>query len=101
MMQYVKPGIFYQAMRYRRNQNRKTRSHEFLDNARCIFQGCKAMQRLFRLVLAERPQYVRSEEHTSELQSRENLVCRLLLEKKKTERIAKLLEWQTLVVRKR
>src|SRR5690606_42155901 len=28
---------------------------------------------------------VRSEEHTSELQSRENLVCRLLLEKKKYE----------------
>src|SRR5690606_40528804 len=28
--------------------------------------------------------YSRSEEHTSELQSRENLVCRLLLEKKKT-----------------
>src|SRR5690606_40560236 len=27
----------------------------------------------------------RSEEHTSELQSRENLVCRLLLEKKKAE----------------
>src|SRR5690606_41529172 len=27
----------------------------------------------------------RSEEHTSELQSRENLVCRLLLEKKKQE----------------
>src|SRR5690606_41425007 len=27
----------------------------------------------------------RSEEHTSELQSRENLVCRLLLEKKKHE----------------
>src|SRR5690606_40611745 len=26
--------------------------------------------------------YTRSEEHTSELQSRENLVCRLLLEKK-------------------
>src|SRR5690606_40283459 len=26
--------------------------------------------------------YYRSEEHTSELQSRENLVCRLLLEKK-------------------
>src|SRR5690606_42060929 len=29
---------------------------------------------------------MRSEEHTSELQSRENLVCRLLLEKKKTPR---------------
>src|SRR6266511_2747782 len=29
------------------------------------------------------PTWLRSEEHTSELQSRENLVCRLLLEKKK------------------
>src|SRR5690606_42038958 len=29
----------------------------------------------------------RSEEHTSELQSRENLVCRLLLEKKKTRHL--------------
>src|SRR5690606_41372967 len=29
--------------------------------------------------------FARSEEHTSELQSRENLVCRLLLEKKKIE----------------
>src|SRR3954465_11032648 len=28
--------------------------------------------------------YHRSEEHTSELQSHDNLVCRLLLEKKKT-----------------
>src|SRR5690606_39927340 len=28
----------------------------------------------------------RSEEHTSELQSRENLVCRLLLEKKNSQR---------------
>src|SRR5690606_42084012 len=33
-------------------------------------------------VAPERPRG-RSEEHTSELQSRENLVCRLLLEKKK------------------
>src|SRR5256886_6145197 len=30
---------------------------------------------------------LRSEEHTSELQSQSNLVCRLLLEKKKTETI--------------
>src|SRR2546430_8924294 len=29
----------------------------------------------------------RSEEHTSELQSQSNLVCRLLLEKKKTPRV--------------
>src|SRR5437588_7299408 len=31
----------------------------------------------------------RSEEHTSELQSHSDLVCRLLLEKKKEERIAR------------
>src|SRR2546430_3700849 len=43
-----------------------------------------------RRMLAEFPssrwplQQVRSEEHTSELQSQSNLVCRLLLEKKKT-----------------
>src|SRR3712207_7820765 len=34
--------------------------------------------------LAEQPVGLRSEEHTSELQSRQYLVCRLLLEKKKT-----------------
>src|SRR2546430_10295811 len=31
------------------------------------------------------PEWRRSEEHTSELQSQSNLVCRLLLEKKKNE----------------
>src|SRR5690606_41038994 len=31
---------------------------------------------------------LRSEEHTSELQSRENLVCRLLLEKKKKRKVS-------------
>src|SRR5438270_9081931 len=34
--------------------------------------------------LVERFERLRSEEHTSELQSQSNLVCRLLLEKKKT-----------------
>src|SRR2546430_13378840 len=33
--------------------------------------------------LLPRPMSLRSEEHTSELQSQSNLVCRLLLEKKK------------------
>src|SRR6266511_3642732 len=45
----------------------------------------RAMRKLFC------HQSQRSEEHTSELQSRENLVCRLLLEKKKkivTEAVA-------------
>src|SRR3712207_7770156 len=34
-------------------------------------------------VVVEEPCFLRSEEHTSELQSRQYLVCRLLLEKKK------------------
>src|SRR5437764_7363548 len=38
-------------------------------------------------VLAGPPDTLRSEEHTSELQSPMYLVCRLLLEKKKTNRI--------------
>src|SRR5690606_41192744 len=47
----------------------------------------KATEKMFGKNLRElniRAKYgCRSEEHTSELQSRENLVCRLLLEKKK------------------
>src|SRR2546422_6824512 len=38
----------------------------------------------YRIVVRTVPVLVRSEEHTSELQSRLHLVCRLLLEKKKT-----------------
>src|SRR5207302_5738768 len=38
-----------------------------------------------RCTRARCPPSARSEEHTSELQSRENLVCRLLLEKKKNK----------------
>src|SRR5437016_9279002 len=37
-------------------------------------------------LLAEDLQFPRSEEHTSELQSLTNLVCRLLLEKKKKKK---------------
>src|SRR2546422_6535234 len=37
----------------------------------------------------DRPHHRRSEEHTSELQSRLHLVCRLLLEKKKTQQTQK------------
>src|SRR5947209_17105602 len=41
-----------------------------------------AVRQKLRVVLAARA-FARSEEHTSELQSRQYLVCRLLLEKKK------------------
>src|SRR3712207_8384309 len=43
--------------------------------------GARVLQTETELVLKSRR--VRSEEHTSELQSRQYLVCRLLLEKKK------------------
>src|SRR2546422_6987367 len=41
------------------------------------------LQRLKGVTDPERKRKIRSEEHTSELQSRLHLVCRLLLEKKK------------------
>src|SRR2546430_5242382 len=44
-----------------------------------LLAGARRRRQLARLAAAER-----SEEHTSELQSQSNLVCRLLLEKKKT-----------------
>src|SRR5258706_3804758 len=47
----------------------------------CVDERCKAVK-LFEIAGLQR-----SEEHTSELQSLTNLVCRLLLEKKKDVRI--------------
>src|SRR2546430_4619404 len=47
---------------------------------RCAALGLDVGDRLTHLA---RPPEPRSEEHTSELQSQSNLVCRLLLEKKK------------------
>src|SRR5690349_23014177 len=43
----------------------------------------------------------RSEEHTSELQSRRDLVCRLLLEKKKKKRLTTLVLRLTKIISKR
>src|SRR5690606_41637935 len=51
-------------------------------SSRCLFASRRRAVRL-RLPAAGAWVAARSEEHTSELQSRENLVCRLLLEKKK------------------
>src|SRR3712207_8841905 len=44
--------------------------------------GCARRRRCAARAAAVRPPPARSEEHTSELQSRQYLVCRLLLEKK-------------------
>src|SRR5207302_8084771 len=52
-------------------------------------QCCQDLQARVREHPAELGLGRRSEEHTSELQSRENLVCRLLLEKKKKKKKTK------------
>src|SRR3712207_6862537 len=45
----------------------------------------RAAQRGAHVLVRAQPPLPRSEEHTSELQSRQYLVCRLLLEKKKIQ----------------
>src|SRR3712207_8912287 len=63
------------------------RAAEVAVTARCQNNGqsCIAAKRFFvHADVAEEFTRLRSEEHTSELQSRQYLVCRLLLEKKKT-----------------
>src|SRR5690606_40112924 len=61
------------------------------NNSWTIRRLCSISVRVTKLVkplisgIKRRPLFSRSEEHTSELQSRENLVCRLLLEKKKKD----------------
>src|SRR5256885_11845414 len=49
-----------------------------------LLQQVAGKQTAFALYDIGKLQFLRSEEHTSELQSPCNLVCRLLLEKKKT-----------------
>src|SRR5690349_22628144 len=48
----------------------------------------QALNQIKRSIIARQPgeESIRSEEHTSELQSRRDLVCRLLLEKKKKKK---------------
>src|SRR5256885_8086752 len=52
-------------------------------SAGSVKSRCDSAIRVRNLQAARRRQHFRSEEHTSELQSPCNLVCRLLLEKKK------------------
>src|SRR5256885_5349189 len=66
--------------------------HHLIERGLCIRSACCSRKILTFCLSAnclsvnchnEKKLYVRSEEHTSELQSPCNLVCRLLLEKKK------------------
>src|SRR5437764_9883257 len=52
-----------------------------------MLQEQDGLSQLLRVQLEDEPRCYRSEEHTSELQSPMYLVCRLLLEKKKHERV--------------
>src|SRR5438445_2713863 len=54
--------------------------------ARAVRPGCRSGRRRGVLACSRVQDEQRSEEHTSELQSRQYLVCRLLLEKKKASR---------------
>src|SRR2546427_6013912 len=60
-------------------------------DAQCAAHIFRASHAPFEALLGPSPNWSRSEEHTSELQSQSNLVCRLLLEKKKKDRP----EWGT------
>src|SRR2546430_8139587 len=70
----------------------KSPTHQSLScNPRRFVSRCRQQQRVLGPLFA-RPRLTqhaaaRSEEHTSELQSQSNLVCRLLLEKKKKQKI--------------
>src|SRR5690242_21590982 len=73
----------FRSRRYRTRVLRRPRwdPHELVTGARPV-QGLHRAAEVQSLPVA-----ARSEEHTSELQSHVNLVCRLLLEKKKNRKI--------------
>src|SRR2546430_11983086 len=65
----------------------KRRSAKHLEFLRSLLEGRRSIQLSYgRTARIDSKPFIekRSEEHTSELQSQSNLVCRLLLEKKKT-----------------
>src|SRR3712207_8347996 len=80
---------------FRSNQVRAADEHRQRRDIRLLQRRCREAileePAQIRLVARTDPGDVdRSEEHTSELQSRQYLVCRLLLEKKKKKIVSKL-----------
>src|SRR5699024_11346936 len=69
-------------------------NHQSADHSICVLSSVHRHRWVSRSVLHKD---VRSEEHTSELQSRFDLVCRLLLEKKKkkTKKNFVIVEYET------
>src|SRR5690625_6825239 len=77
------------------SSNDRSRINSFMLIKSAIFNSDKRFLNVFRNVFNHNrissffkkfTNYFRSEEHTSELQSRGHLVCRLLLEKKKKQK---------------
>src|SRR2546430_8510012 len=70
---------------------RKILQFPAIKHVRLFLYFCQCLKRCFRwtsekvstMCITSKNRRTRSEEHTSELQSQSNLVCRLLLEKKK------------------
>src|SRR3712207_7205031 len=75
-------GVIVPFRRVRRSQSIVAAFNASSDTVRCTECGPSAAGRIARRSVR------RSEEHTSELQSRQYLVCRLLLEKKKVQKPA-------------
>src|SRR5258708_23933961 len=65
-------------------QERKAKPRRADDSARWMMATLSRMFQWRDALVNVKPETLRSEEHTSELQSPDHLVCRLLLEKKKT-----------------
>src|SRR2546426_8559554 len=66
-----------------RSSNIRIEAQDFAVFFNCLLELTRSCIREGQIVMCEKVSRVRSEEHTSELQSPCNLVCRLLLEKKK------------------
>src|SRR5690606_41972184 len=67
----------------RREHSRPELTRKLLARGVAEADAAEAVARMAEAGWQDDQRFARSEEHTSELQSRENLVCRLLLEKKK------------------
>src|SRR5690606_39941200 len=79
---YKVSGVYQDVTEIKQKENDLTLYKTIIDNAQDLIYVYNDKGDLLHYSESLIDQ-LRSEEHTSELQSRENLVCRLLLEKKK------------------
>src|SRR5207247_4393894 len=94
-IQIISAGIYAMALFFTIEAFRRTRRLDQMTLSNNIFSELRDLDRELAKIPsgsqyddARSQWYSRSEEHTSELQSRVDLVCRLLLEKKKKKKKA-------------